>query len=219
LNFQHLIFPMAATFAQLLPSVVVFAGWRRATEARRWIALWCLAFFLSDVLQLILSLAFGANLWAFIYISPVEDALLLWALSYWQTRPVTRIALRIAIPLVIASYVVIAIIAGELESYKTFSGPFRALMIMIWTAFTLVTNIAKVPERVWAHDWLWTCLGVLLYFGMFVVTEPIIAAMPRDQVENMFRVYNVRAMGDVVAFILIWRGMRCPLPSSSSGST
>ncbi|MBK6485268.1 MAG: hypothetical protein IPF98_00035 [Gemmatimonadetes bacterium] len=210
---------MAATFAQLLPSVVVFARWRRTTVARQWIALWCVAFFLSDALQLILSMAFGTNLWVFIYISPVEDALLLWALSHWQTRPVTRMALRIAIPLVIASYVVIAIIAGELESYKTFSGPFRALMIMTWTAFTVVTNIATAPERVWARDWLWTCLGVLLYFGMFVVTEPIIAAMPRDQVENMFRVYNVRAIGDVVAFILIWRGMRCPLPSNSSGST
>lgn len=210
---------MAATFVQLLPSVVVFAGWRGATDARRWIALWCLVFFLSDGLQALLALAYGTNLWVFIYVEPVEDALLLWALSYWQTRPVTRMALRIAIPLVIASYVLIAIVAGELESYKTFSGPFRSLMIMIWTAFTLITNIARAPERVWTRDWLWTCLGVLLYFGMFVVTEPVIAAMPRDQVESMFRVYNVRAMGDIVAFILIWRGMRCPLPRNSSGST
>lgn len=219
MNFRHLLFPMAATLAQLLPSIVVFGAWQRTTEARRWIALWCLAFFLSDALQLTLSMAFGTNLWVFIYVEPVEDALLLWALSHWQVRPVTRIALRIAIPLVIASYVAIAIIAGEQESYKTFSGPFRSLMIMIWTAFTLVTNIAKSPERVWSNDWIWTCLGILLYFGMFVVTEPIIAAMPRDQIESMFRVYNVRATGDVVAFILIWRGMRCPLPRSSSGST
>lgn len=216
---KHLALPAAATLAQLLPFVVVLLHWKGASEARRWIALWCLTFFVSDVIQGALALSQGVNLWIFIYIEPVEDALLLWALSHWQTRPVTRIALRIAIPLVIASYVTIALVAGELESYKTFSGPFRALIIMLWTAFTLVSNISQSPERVWSRDWLWTTLGVLLYFGLLVVTEPIIAAMPPDRVDDMIRVYNVRALGDVFAFILIWRGMRCPLPNSSSGST
>ncbi len=194
-------------------------AWSRMTSARRYIALWCLAFFVSDLVQLRVTSLFGDNLWIFIYLEPFEDALLLWALSYWQTRPITRITLRIATPLFIASYVGLAIAAGEQETFKTFSGPFRALIIMGWTAFTLVSNVARTPERVWSRDWLWTTLGILLYFGLLVVTEPIIAAMPRDQIASMMRVYDVRAMGDIFAFILIWRGMRCPLPSNSSGST
>ena len=181
--------------------------------------MWCLAFFVSDLIQLQVTSIFGDNLWIFIYIEPFEDALLLWALSYWQTRPLTRITLRIATPLFIASYVGLAILAGEQNTFKTFSGPFRALIIMGWTAFTLISNVARAPERVWSRDWLWTSLGILLYFGLFVVTDPIVAAMPPDQINNMMRVYDVRAIGDVFAFILMWRGMRCPLPNSSSGYT
>lgn len=210
---------MTAALAQLLPPLALRRTWGRTTGARRWIAYWCVAFFLSDSLQLGLSLTQGANLWIFIYIEPLEDALLLWGLSCWQTRPVTRIALRLAIPLVIATYVAIAFAAGEQNTYKIFSGPFRALVIMLWTAFTLVSNVARTPEGVWNYDWLWTTLGVLLYFGLLVSTEPVIAAMGIDQIESQRRVYDVRAIGDVIAFMLIWRGMRCPLPNSSSGST
>ena len=64
--------------------------------------MWCLAFFVSDLIQLQVTSLVGNNLWIFIYIEPFEDALLLWALSYWQTRPLTRITLRIATPLFIA---------------------------------------------------------------------------------------------------------------------
>jgi hypothetical protein len=216
--FQH-PFPTAATLAQLLPVVAVLLAWSRTTPARKAIAMWCLAFFVSDLVQLQVTSLVGDNLWIFIYIEPFEDALLLWALSYWQTRPLTRITLRIATPLFIASYVGLAILAGEQDTFKTFSGPFRALIMMGWTAFTLISNLARSPERVWSRDWLWTTLGILLYFGLLVVTDPIVAAMPRDQIENMMRLYDVRAIGDVFAFILMWRGMRCPLPNSSSGST
>lgn len=219
MNFLEYPFPTAATLAQLLPSIAVFLAWSRTTDARKAIAMWCLAFFVSDLVQLQVTLMYGENWWIFIYIEPFEDALLLWALSYWQTRPLTRITLRIATPLFIASYVTLAIAAGEQDTFKTFSGPFRALIIMGWTAFTLITNLARSPERPWSRDWLWTTLGILLYFGLLVATDPIVAAMPRDQIENMKRVYDVRAIGDVFAFILMWRGMRCPLPNSSSGST
>lgn len=205
-------------FAQLLPPLAVLPNWSRSTAARRWIALWCLLFFVSDVVQFLIGRATGNNQWFFIFVEPVEDAFLLWALSHWQVKPVARLALRASIPLVIATWVTIAIVAGEQATFKTFSGPFRALLMMAWTVFTLLANVANSPERVWSRDWLWTVLGVLLYFGLLVATEPIVAAMGPTQIDDMLKVYAVRSVGDVLAFILIWRGMRCPLPSSSSGS-
>lgn len=211
--------PTLAVVAQLLPPLAVVPVWRRTSPARRWITLWCLVFFLSDMVQLVLAITKGNNLFIFTYLQPIEDAFLLWGLSYWQTRPVTRIALRIAIPLVIATYIAIAAVAGELDTFRTFSGPFRSLLMMLCTVYTLVSNLSAAPEKAWNHDWLWTTVGVLLYFGLLVVTEPIAAAMGTENIDAMRRLYDARSFGDVLAFILIWRGMRCPLPSSSTGST
>lgn len=212
-------FPAAATVAQLLPPIAVVPRWRTTSTVRRWVVVWCLVFFVADLLQIAFAARLGSNRWLISLLQPVEDAILLWTFSHWQVRPVMRIALRVAIPLVIATYVGIGIALGEEATFQNFSGPFRALLLMSFAAYTLVANIAKAPEQVASKDWLWTTLGVLLYFGLLVATDPIISAMGSDQRDAMMRVYSVRAAGDVLAFILIWRGMRCPLPTSSSGST
>lgn len=208
-----------ATTSQLLPFLAVVPAWRRATEPRRWIAIWCLFFFVSDLLQLAISRLSGNNLWYFTYAEPVEDVLLLWALSHWQVKQLARIAIRVSIPLVVVAYVLLIFATGEQSTYKTISHPFRALVFLLWTAYTLLSNLEHRPEGVWGRDWLWTSLGVMLYFGLFAAIDPIVAAMDPADVGAMLFVYNARAIGDVIAFVLIWRGMRCPLPISSSGST
>lgn len=213
------LFPALATFAQLLPPAAVLPAWRQAPPARRWIAILFLVYFLSDVSQLAIAFTLGPNLWFFTFIEPVEDAILLWALSFWQPRPFTRIAVRAAIPLVAATYIGIGLVAGELGTFRTFSSPFRALLMMAITAFTLVANVQHSPERVWSQDWLWTTLGVLLYFGVLVASEPVLSAIAPTQLQLMREVLSVRAALNVVAFVLVWRGMRCPIPGSSSGST
>lgn len=213
------LYPFLAQMAQLLPPLAVVPRWRAASPAQRWITTWCIAFFLSDLLQLAVARQYGTNLFIFIFLQPIEDTMLLWGLSHWQVRPVTRLALRIAIPLIIATYVSIAIYAGETATFQRFSGPFRALVMMMCTAYTLISNVSNTPERVWQRDWLWTTIGVLLYFGLLVIVDPIAAAMGTDDLQSLIRLYNARSLGDVLAFALIWRGMRCPPQSNSTGST
>ena len=208
-----------AVFAQLLPSLTVAGRWKQSTDARRWIAIWCVFFFVSDFIQLAISRSSGSNLWYFTIAEPVEDAMLLWAFSYWQVKPLARIAVRVAIPVIFVAYVSLVFAAGEQDTFKAISHPFRALVLLLWTAYTLLSNLAHRPEGVWGRDWLWTTLGVMLYFGLFAAIDPIVAAMDPTDLRAMLLVYNARAFGDVVAFVLIWRGMRCPLPISSSGST
>ncbi|MBK6307434.1 MAG: hypothetical protein IPF47_17560 [Gemmatimonadetes bacterium] len=123
MTFSVFLIPTLAVLAQLVPPIAVVPVWRRTSPARQWITIWCLVFFLSDMVQLVLAVTRGNNLFIFTYLQPIEDTLLLWALSHWQTRPVTRIALRIAIPLVVATYVAIAIVAGS----STRSGSSRVL--------------------------------------------------------------------------------------------
>lgn len=211
---------LAATLVQLLPPLAVFPSWRRTSEARRWIAIWGVLFFASDLLQLGFSRWQYNNLFLFIFINPVEDGVILWALSYWQLRPVTRIAFRVAIPIVILIYVVIAVAAGENDSFQTFAGPFRALVVMAASLFTLLSRSTEDADGVWTKDWLWATIGVSLYYGLIVAAQPIVAIVAPQSTSAARAVFTVKAIGDVIAFILIWRGMRCPLMQSNySGST
>lgn len=219
MNPFYYAFPAAATLAQLLPLFAVVPRWRQAPEVRRWVAAWCLVFFLSDVLQLAVSRLRYTNLWLFMFINPIEDGLILWILSYWQVTPVARLAMRMAIPLVIVTYLVIAIATGEHRTYQAFAGPFRALVVLSATLFTLISRIAARPEGAPNRDWFWVTLGVALYYGLHVATEPIVSALGTTDRMVMIRIFSVKAIFDVVAFILIWRGMRCPVQNGYSGST
>lgn len=210
---------VVATIAQLLPLIPVLRLGARAPLPRKWMAAWSVTYFVVDLIQIAISRTGKENLWFITISQPLEDALLLWALSYWQTRPVFRIAFRVAVPLVVVIYLAIGFAAGELDSFKTFSGPFRGLVLLSASLFTLLSRVSVEPEGVWKKDWLWTTMGTTLYYGLHVATDPIVAALYERSVELAQLVYAVKSIGDVIAFALVWQGMRCPLQSTSSGST
>jgi hypothetical protein len=212
-------FPIVATLSQLLPTIAVAMRWRESDAPRRWVAVWGLLFFASDIAQIVASRLVGPNWFLFPFINPLEDALTLWILSYWQVRPFSRLVMRIAIPFVLLAYILISMAASEVGTYQTFSGPFRALVILTASLFTLVSRIAAEPESVLSRDWSWVTMGFALYYGVFVAIEPVTAAIGDSNRDALIAVYSVRAVLDTVAFILIWRGMRCPLQNGFSGST
>ncbi len=175
-------------------------------------------FFASDLLQLGVSRWQYNNLFLFIFINPVEDGVILWALSLWQLKPLTRLAFRIAIPIVIVIYVVIAIVFNEVTDVQTFAGPFRAMVVLFASLFTLLSRSTHDAEGIWTKDWFWVSVGVSIYYGLLVAVEPIVAIVTPRSTDTSLAVSSVKAIGDVVAFILIWRGMRCPLtPTNYSG--
>jgi hypothetical protein len=209
----------AAIATQLLPPLAVAAMSRPVPPARLWIAIWALLFFVSDMMQAVIARLTGGNLWFFAIANPLEDAALLMAYSYWQVRPVMRLGFRIAIPLLALVTLAIAIGFGELNTFKAVSSPFRLLLLTTAVAYTLVVRAAHEDERIWRRDWLWTSLGVILYLAAYVVVDPVSRALlPRSEVLAQL-VYVVKAVVDVVAYLMVWKGMRCPVETASSGST
>lgn len=208
----------AAMAAQLLPVLAVMALARPVPRARFWIAIWSLVFFVSDVIQFLVARFLGENLWYFSFSHPIEDALLLWAYSHWQTRPEMRLTFRLAIPLLVVVSSLIAITAGEFNTFKSFSSPFRSLILMSAIVYTLISRWMQEKEPVADRDWLWTSVGVMLYFGAYVLVEPVANSLIPEHMGLARFVYVVKGCVDLVAYILIWKGMRCPVPTSS-GST
>jgi hypothetical protein len=206
-----------AMWSQALPFFVVPRS--KLPPARRLILLWCLVFLLADFAQLAMTRLVGNNL-VFLSISvPLEDAILLLALAHWQTRPVLQLAFRLGAPLLFITSITIAILAGEFATYNEFSGPFRALLVLSATAFTVVDR-SRVEVRPLAQcDWLWISIGVALYYSAFVAVAPMMKLAVPLGLDAIARVSTFRAVADLIAFILIAWGIRCPIPADSSGHT
>jgi hypothetical protein len=218
LAWWHAVLLSAAAATQLLPTLAVVALEPPRPPARVWIGVWGFAFFLSDLLQLIVAQLTGGNLWFLAVANPIEDAALLWALAYWQTRPVMRLAFRAAIPVLALSTLGIAWYFGELGGFKAVSSPFRLLVLTTAIAYTVVHRSLRETESTRNLDWFWTCLGVLLYYAAYVIVDPVSQALMPERMELARLVYVVKAASDTIAFILVWKGMRCPRETVSSTS-
>ncbi len=214
-----LVVTWAAIFAQLLPVLPVAPAWNRVPVVRRWVALWSVAYFLSDIAQYVAVRLQGNNLWLLTYVNPIEDAVVLWALSYWQVKPVSRITFRVGIPIFVLAYLGLVIAVGELTTFQTIAGTFRSAVLLVAALFTFLSNLAKDTEGAFNQDWSWASLGLAMYFGVLVSTSPVASLVGADNIAVLRAVFTVKAMLDIVAFALIWQGMRCPLPNSFSGST
>ena len=217
-NYQLALLSLAFA-TQLLPLLAVLELPRPVPPARFWIAVWAVTFFVSDVAQFSISqLSGGENLWFFLLANPIEDAALLMALSHWQVKPVLRLTFRTAIPLLAIVTLAIAAANNEFNTFKAASSPFRLLLITTAVAYTLVVRTSQEDDRIWLRDWLWTSLGVILYYAAYVVVDPVSKALLPDQIELLKLVYVVKAVVDVTAYIMVWKGMRCPVEATSSGS-
>ncbi len=190
-----------------------------APPARVWIGWWALAFFVADLLQALISELFGNNLGFFLFANPIEDGCILWAYSYWQTRPVMRLSFRVAVPVLAIASTALAIGAGEAGGFLAISGPFRLLVIAAAVAFTLVSRAVQESGAIWRRDWLWISLGALLYYSAFVVVNPVSKMLMTDSPQLAQLVYVVKAVVDSAAFLMVWQGMRCPVETSSPSTS
>ena len=213
----HLALIALAMAAQLLPVLEVRRLGRPIPPARLWIAIWSLVFFISDIGQIFVAQATGDNLWFFAVMNPIEDAALLMAYSYWQRSPVMRLTFRMAMPLLVAATLAIALSLDEINNFKSVSSPFRLLFLTIAVAYTLVSRATAETGSIWRRDWLWTSFGVILYTAAYVVVDPVSAALYPTRPDLARFVYVVKAGLDTVAYLLVWKGMRCateqPSPS------
>jgi hypothetical protein len=207
-----------AALSQALPVLAALRHGRRLPAARLWTIAWCVALIVGDAMQLWWRGENGTNnLWLRVAGAPIQNAIMLWTLSLWQRHAVSRLAFRIAIPLFLVTLVALIPTVGETGTFNTVTGPFQALLLLAGALYTLVRNAASDPEGVTRHDWFWVTLGVSLYFGLRVAL-PTFAQILMSSHQDLVRLaYFVQASADIAVFLLIARGIWCPLPLARSG--
>jgi hypothetical protein len=182
-----------------------------------WIAVWCVALVAGDAAQLWFRSGGTNNLWVNYVVVPLHNAIMLWALSLWQDDPVSRLAFRVAIPLDLLALVALIPAVQSASMFNQFTWPFQALVLLAGSLYTLVRRSIAEPERVTSRDWFWVTLGTSLYFAFRMALPPFVELMLHTNRELTRLAYVVSAWADIVAYVLIARGMVCPLPQARSG--
>jgi hypothetical protein len=210
----------AAWLAQLLPLIVGLLGGRLVTAPRRWIVVWCVLLLVDGGISLALGTQKINNLWVGYLFMPIEGAVALWALSQWHSSSTARLALRVAVPLVVAVSAALTLGIEDKHTFSLVAGPFHGLVLLMAAAWTFIQRSVRETTPLLRRDWFWIVAGLMLYAGTMTALDPVgWYFLSIHRVDLLFLVINAKAGSDVLTFVAITRGVLCPLPTSSGGSS
>lgn len=180
---------------------------------------WCLVSLLSDAIQFFLGRTHRNNLLVWYIGVPVSHAIMLWTLSLWQRDPIARLTFRFAIPLYLLALLALVPALGGADAFTQFTLPFQGLVLLAASLYTLIRRTTDETAPITSRDWFWITLGVSIYFSIKIALPPFVAMTVRTNPDLTNVAYVVSAWIDILAFVLIARGMVCPLPLMHSGGS
>ena len=189
----------------------------RTTGGRRWVVIWCGLYVVQNAIAIPLALARHNNHWTTYAFVPLQGAAILWALSLWQTRQMARLTIRATIPGFLAAWLLLVLLVEDTSNFSSIAEPVYSLLSLSAALYTLVSRSADATESLLGEDWFWICAGLSLHFGALVFLTPLGAALVRTNPDMILRALYVRAMVNVLAFVLITYGLLCPRPLQRSG--
>jgi hypothetical protein len=199
--------------------VAAMAVRRRLTSALRLVAACFAVMFVQDAAGWWMAERNVNNLWIGHVGRPLQTLLLLFAFSEWQMGDTERRAVRLAGLGFLLLWV--ALLAGfeDPRAFSRFGQPLQAILVVSVVAWTMVRRTALTFEAPLAEPWFWVGAGLLLYFGSSAVVGPVSRLLLPSGAELVRLVYFVKAIVNIVAYLLVARGVLCSLPNGSSGGS
>lgn len=202
-----------------LPLLAVLLTRSRPRGAAAWILAWSLLLTAQESVATVLARAERNNHWLTYVVLPAGTALVLWALSEWQTRDMARLTLRLAIPPAVAVWGVLVAAVENTSTFSTAAEPLLSVLGLAAAAWTLVDRSMNEAEGGLAgQSWFWTCAGLCLYFGGNSTIGPLAALLGGDRT-LVARAYVLRSVINAVAFLSIARGVTCQVHRRQSGAS
>jgi hypothetical protein len=204
-----LIIHLAAA-ADAAPLLAAVAARRPVRGARGWLLVWCATIAVFNYTSLYLALHGTHNVWLSYIFTPLSTALVLWALSCWQTGEVARLTMRYAIVPVLVLW---AVLTAAFENTSTFSHaaePMAYLVCLAVAAYTLLVRSLQSRGDLLRQDWLWVTAGLALYFGTWSSIVPLSALLAGSAPALLARAYETQAVLEIAAMLAIARGVTCP---------
>lgn len=211
----------AALGSPLLPVLAAAArGRRRLTRAHLAIALWCAVEGSLEIFAALMGARGRNNLWLGYLGHPLISITLLWALAQWHPARPARLALKIAIPLVLLVSVVLTVTLDDPRDFSLAVAPFHAIVMLLAAVWTFV-SLSLASESSIAHeDWFWMIGGIMLYAAIATAMQPLAWYLIRERVDLLHAAFNVRAAVITLSFAAIaWGMLLRGAPKYSGGSS
>ena len=206
-----------ATLTMLLP---LLAGWGRRAELSHAQHLFLLYVSFEFALQLT-NFALGRlslnNHWLAYLVTPVETAVILGTFSLWQIDEGMRKALRIAAPLMLLFWVPPLLNWEPRTGFSIGIDSIQAILCLAAAAYTVVRRSMDTTEQAQAQEWFLIGAGVMLLFAASALMGPLSNYLMTRSVETAIAVLSVQAGVQVLANVLFYYAMRCPLNPQRSG--
>lgn len=204
--------------SQAAPAIAGIRHGRSLPTARRWIVAWGLAGLAFDAIGLSYALRGVNNHWLAYISAPSQTVIALIALSHWHQTRAARSLLRFT---ALAFIGAVMLLVGFVETTTTFSlirRPMESLLLVLASLGTLLVLIRQEQGSLLQRDWFWICTGLALRYGGAVALDPLARLLIGDSQQVVLSALKVKAVVDMAAYLLIARGVWCPvLPQPSSG--
>jgi len=174
-----------------------------------WVLAWCAVLVAVDGVGLWLGSRGEPNLWLYNLVPPVGGALVLAALAVWQPGELPRLTIRLVIVPFVLLWAALTLAFEDSSTFSRAADPMASLVLLSAAAFTLVTRTHGARTSLLRHDWFWVSAGLALYFGTASAVGPLSALLVRSTPDLMVHAYEVKSLLDIVAFLLIARGVTC----------
>lgn len=204
----------------MLPLLAGAVRARRLTNARRAIVLWCAIEGSLNILALLIGSRGRNNLWLGYVGHPLLTAALLWALAQWHPSNSARLALKVAIPLVLLVSIALTVALDDPREFSLAVAPFHAIVMLLATVWTFVSLSLRAESSLVMEDWFWIIGGVMLYAATAAAMQPLAWYLIRERVDLLHAAFNVRAAVVILSFAAITWGMLLRgAPRYSGGSS
>ena len=209
----------AATASQAIPPLGALRFGRRLPAARRWVVGWALVLLGNDLTQLAFAQSGRHNLGIRYLVGPVETGVVLIALSLWHGDSVARLALRVAVPVFTLIWFLLVAFVERTDTFGLVTGPLQALVLLVASLGTLLLRVRSQEGGLLQEDWFWVCAGLSLWYGTSAALEPLSRLLVAEHPSVVSSAYQVKAVVDILASLIIARGMLCPIPPRPSGGS
>jgi hypothetical protein len=160
------------------------------------------------------------NLWLGYVGYPALSMAMLWALAQWHPAESARLALKVAIPLVLVVSVVLTLTLDDPREFSLAVVPFHAIVMLLATVWTFVSLSLVTDRSLAGEDWFWMIGGLMLYAAISSAMQPLSWYLIRERVDLLHAAFNVRAAAVLLSFAAITWGMLLRgAPRYSGGSS
>jgi hypothetical protein len=199
-----------AVLSQLAPVAAGLLARDRLTTARAWVLAWCTMQAGGDFAAILLDATGHDPNWLSYLITPLQGAVVLWALSLWQSRPLARLTLRLAIPLFVVAEAVLAGGIG-IRGAGSLASPLYLVLALGAAIYTLGTRGTREADSRFQADWFWMCTGLVVFLGAGASLSPLHPALAGGAMGGGEVVPLAKPLAHIAAALCLTVGALCPL--------